>query len=217
MASRFLDKEFGVDRSTAIANDTTGTRKVRNLPDAAGIVSDSVDFDIKYNRNGTIVALADLTTAQTLTNKTLTSPTINSLTLTSPTINSAVGVGASEDVITTNVIAAAESGTTYYLDLAAGFTSTLPAPALGLWFRFIVKTAPTGSYVITTNAGANVIYGMFVERAGGAGVAGAAQDTQNFVLNQSKIADWAEYFSDGTNWYVRGMVDVAAGITFAVT
>lgn len=123
-----------------------------------------------------------------------------------------------EVVITTNVIAAAENGRTYYLALAAGFTSTLPAPALGLRFLFVVQIAPTGApYVITTNAGANVIYGMMVERAGGAGVAGAAQDTQNLVHNQSIIGDWVEYVSDGTNWYCHGMVDVSAGTTFAVT
>jgi hypothetical protein len=80
MAIRYLDKEFGVNISTAIANDATGRAKVQNLPGAAGIASDFVDFDIKYNRNGTIVALADLSSAQTLTNKTLTNPTINGAT-----------------------------------------------------------------------------------------------------------------------------------------
>lgn len=123
-----------------------------------------------------------------------------------------------EVVITTNVIAANESGKTFYLDLAAGFTSTLPAPAAGLRFRFIVKTAPTGApYVIATNAGANLMYGMMLERAGGAGVAGAARDTFNFVHNQSIAGDWVEFYSDGTNWYYHGMVDVAAGNTVAQT
>ncbi len=122
-----------------------------------------------------------------------------------------------EVVVTTNVIAASESGKTFFLDLAGGFTSTLPAPALGLWFKFIVKTAPTTSYVITTTTSANILYGMMLERAGTAGVAGAARDTFNFVANQSIIGDWAEFHSDGTNWYYHGMVDVAAGNTVAAT
>jgi hypothetical protein len=123
-----------------------------------------------------------------------------------------------EVVITTNVIAASENGRTFYLNLAAGFTSTLPAPALGLRFRFIVKTAPTGAaYVITTNGSANIMYGMMLERAGGAGVAGAARDTFNFIHNQSIAGDWVEFWSDGTNWYYHGMVDVAAGNTVAAT
>ncbi len=149
--------------------------------------------------------------------------------LSAPVISGAATIGAgsiitgpgytelAEVVTTTNVIAASESGSTYYLSQINGFTSTLPAPALGLVFRFVVKTAPTTAYIITTNSGANIIYGMFEERAGGAGVAGAAQDTQNFVASQAIIADWAEYRSDGTNWYVYGMVNVSAGVTFAVT
>lgn len=123
----------------------------------------------------------------------------------------------SEVVITTNVITADESGKTFYLNLAGGFTSTLPAPALGLKFRFFVKTAPTTAYIITTNASANIMYGMMEERAGTAGVAGAARDTFNFVANQSIIGDWVEFESDGTNWYYHGMVDVAAGNTVAAT
>lgn len=133
------------------------------------------------------------------------------------------GIGAidqrnDEVVITTNVIAASENGRTYYLNLAAGFTSTLPAPALGLKFRFIVKTAPTGApYVIVTTTGANLMFGMMEERAGTAGVAGSARDTFNFIHNQSIAGDWVEFYSDGTNWYYHGMVDVAAGNTVAQT
>ena len=142
---------------------------------------------------------------------------LSGLTATAVHLNQAVGNG-DEVVTTTNAIdSTLENGRTYYLSLAGGFTTTLPAPILGLRFRFIVKTAPTTAYVITTNGGANVIYGHFLERAGGAGVAGAAQDTQNFVANQAIIGDWAEYYCDGTNWYVHGIVDVAAGATFAVT
>lgn len=134
------------------------------------------------------------------------------------TLESQVGLKASSEVvITTNVITATESGKTFYLSLAGGFTSTLPAPVAGLKFKFIVKTAPTTAYVITTNAGANILYGMMLERAGTAGVAGAARDTFNFVANQAIIGDWVEFESDGTNWYYHGMVDVAAGNTVAAT
>lgn len=123
-----------------------------------------------------------------------------------------------EVVITTNVIDASESPKTFYLALAAGFTSTLPAPAIGLKFRFIVQIAPTGApYVITTASSANIMYGMMVERAGGAGVAGAARDTFNFIHTQSIIGDWVEFYSDGTNWYYHGMTDVSAGSTVAAT
>lgn len=134
-----------------------------------------------------------------------------------PAAPAAIDERNAEVVTTTNVIAASENGRTYYLNSAGGFTSTLPAPALGLRFRFVVKTAPTTAYIIVTNAGANLMYGMMLERAGTAGVAGAARDTFNFVANQAIIGDWVEFESDGTNWYYRGMVDVATGNTVAAT
>lgn len=123
----------------------------------------------------------------------------------------------SEVLITTRILTAADANKTFYLSLVGGFTVTLPVPSIGLRFRFIVKIAPTTAYIITTNAGANLMYGMMEERAGTAGVAGAARDTFNFVASQSIIGDWVEFDSDGTNWYYHGMVDVAAGNTVAQT
>jgi len=143
---------------------------------------------------------------------------LSGLTATVSELNQAADESAnSEIVITTNVITAAESGKTFYLALANGFTSTLPAPALGLRFRFIVTIAPTTAYIITTNGGADILFGMMEERAGTAGVAGAAQDTFNFVANNAIIADWVEFWSNGTNWYYHGMVNVAVGNTVSVT
>jgi len=199
-------------RGIARRSTPVGYATPTNVP----IYVDSDDNILKYIPVGsgtTEIQVVDASTAQTLTNKTLTAPVI-----TGAAISGSVGAEAAEVVTTTNVITAAESGTTFYLSATGGFTSTLPVPALGLNYKFVVKTAPTGaSYIITTNAGSNLLYGMFVERAGGAGLAGAAQDVQNFVLNQAIIGDWAEYRSDGTNWYLHGMVNVIAGATFAVT
>lgn len=144
---------------------------------------------------------------------------LSGITATASEINQACDESAnSEVVITTNVITAAESGKTFFLSLAGGFTSTLPAPALGLRYRFIVKTNPTTAYLINTaTAGSNIMYGMMEERAGTAGVAGSAEGTFSFVANQSIIGDWAEFYSDGTNWYYHGMVDIAAGNTVTTT
>src|SRR3990167_10070099 len=66
MATRFLDKASGVDTSTAIADDTTGTRKVPNLPDAGGFVIDSVDGFIKYNDGSNIRTIVNAEEAQTI-------------------------------------------------------------------------------------------------------------------------------------------------------
>jgi hypothetical protein len=141
------------------------------------------------------------------------------ITATAAEINQAADVsGINEIVTTTNVITAAESGTTYFLNAVAGFLSTLPAPALGLNFRFVVMTAPTSNgYTIATTASANIIKGKFVERAGGAGVSSAVGDLVTFVANQSIASDYCEFWSDGTSWFVHGMVDVAAGVTIGST
>lgn len=122
-----------------------------------------------------------------------------------------------EDVTATNVITAAESGKIFYLNAAGGFTSTLPAPEAGLRYRFIVKTAPTTAYIITTNAGANILYGTVNEITATAGISVQAQDTLNFVASASLIGDWVEFTSDGTNWYVNGITQVDGGITVSVT
>lgn len=66
MATRFIDKEYGTNSTTAIANDTTGTRKVRNLNDAIGIVYDSVDNTLKFNKNDAIVNVLDSTPSPTI-------------------------------------------------------------------------------------------------------------------------------------------------------
>lgn len=57
MAIRFIDKDSGATSSTAIANDTTGKAKVRNMLDAAGIIYDRVDNSIKYNGNDQVYVL----------------------------------------------------------------------------------------------------------------------------------------------------------------
>lgn len=122
----------------------------------------------------------------------------------------------SEIVTTTNVIASTESGTTFYLDLAGGFTSTLPAPAFGLKFKFIVKTAPTTAYVITTTSGNNLLYGTLLDIVGEL-VYFSAQDTLNFVASTSLVGDSLEVESDGTNWYCKAFSGANGGITVAVT
>lgn len=119
-----------------------------------------------------------------------------------------------ETVITTNVITAAESGKTFFLDLAGGFVSTLPAPESGLRFTFIVKTAPTTAYTIVTSGSANIIKGNANSVAGDAGDSGTSDDTISFVAAQSVAGDKVELYSDGTSWFAYAITRVAAGVTF---
>ena len=130
-------------------------------------------------------------------------------------LNMAADISANvETVITTNVIAAAESGKTFFLDLAAGFVSTLPAPAAGLRYTFIVKTAPTGDYTIVTNGVAQkVIKGLAVIAADAVGDVSAGGTTITFAANNALPGDRVDVICDGTIWYMVGYAQVTAGLT----
>jgi hypothetical protein len=127
-----------------------------------------------------------------------------------------------EAVTTTNILTAAESGKTCFLNSETEFATTLPAPVAGLHFKFIVTAAPSGaSYTIGTNGGADVILGNIVSSADAGGsaaaTAGTPADTITFVDGQAKAGDWVEVVSDGTYWYAFGIEGDEDAITLTAT
>jgi hypothetical protein len=120
-----------------------------------------------------------------------------------------------ETVITTNVISASESGKTFFLDLVDGFASTLPAPAAGLRYTFIVKTAPTTAYTVATNSAAQILAGQVYCSAGTDedSETGVTATTITFVANTAVIGDSCEVISDGTSWYAKAFCNATGGIT----
>lgn len=180
-------------------------------PNSAPIYVDSDDNILKVIPAGsgsTEVQVVDASSAQTLTNKILTAPTI-----TSPVISGLATTELTEVVTTTNVITAAESGTSFILNSATAFVSTLPAPAAGLRFRFTIgQTAPSGgNHTVVTNASANIIDGGAM--VAGAEVSASDEDSINFI-DGGLPGDFVEVWSDGTNWYVNGRATTAAKLTF---
>ena len=142
--------------------------------------------------------------------------TIADVTATATEINIAADYTASSEIVTaTNVITAAESGKTFFLNAATEFVSTLPAVAAGLKYSFIVTAAPSGaSYTIVTNASANIIKGLVLPADGAAGdTETAGADTISFVDGQAVAGDRVDVICDGTNWFAYGKCKVAAGIT----
>ena len=111
-------------------------------------------------------------------------------------------------------VSAAETGATFYLSLAGGFTVTLPAAALGLQYTFIVKTAPTTAYIVAA-ATADTMGGSIVTSATGAAdtEADITGDQFNFVASTAVVGDRITLNSDGTGWYGYGVCSVAGGIT----
>lgn len=118
-----------------------------------------------------------------------------------------------EVVTAANVLTAAESGSVFFLNSAAEFATTLPAPAAGLHFTFVITAAPSGAnYTVVTETATNIIYGS--AEVNGASVPAVAEDSINFVSAAAAIGDWVSVWCDGTNWYVKGMGVAAGSITF---
>lgn len=124
------------------------------------------------------------------------------------------GDNTPELVITTNVITAGENGKTFFLSLAGGFTSTLPALAAGLAFSFIVKTAPTTAYIILSATNDNII-GYPVASVGSDETANgnAAGDQINFTANVALPGDRVDVVCDGTSWFATCTCKATGAIT----
>lgn len=169
-------------------------------PTSAPIYIDSDDNKLKYIPAGsgtTEVEVLDASATQTLTNKTLTSPVINT-----PTEKA-----LTEVVIATNVILAAETGSVFFLNAAVEFVSTLPAPAAGLKFTFIVTAAPSGASYTVVGASGTPIHGVVVSKdlngaTDSATTAGTGVLTLTFVDSKAQKGDRADFVSDGTDWFV---------------
>ena len=134
-------------------------------------------------------------------------------------VGNLVGSVTGAETVTTltaaSTLTAAQSGTTFFLSSATEFATTLPSPAAGLTYTFIVGAAPSGaSYTIVTASSANIIKGQAVNAAGVAGDTGTADDTISFVDGQAVAGDMVTVISDGTSWFAKGFCAVAAGITF---
>lgn len=97
-----------------------------------------------------------------------------------------------------------ESGATYFLNLAGGFTVTLPANAETWRFSFIVGTAPTTAYILLA-ATADTIIGYPVAAAGSDESANgnAAGDQINFVANTALPGDRVDVECNGTSIFAR--------------
>jgi hypothetical protein len=185
----------------------------------AAISKTLIDLIDEAKRGLRAVFLVELDAVQTLTNKTLTAPVITSPTISGAVSTGSLGTDTAEIVIATNVIAAAESGSVFFLNATAEFVSTLPAPALGLRYTFVVTGAPSGaSYTVIAAGGATIIKGHVVtsQDAGGSGQSSTTGVlTLTFVDGVSVVGDRADFVCDGTNWFVSASAKSFAAITLS--
>lgn len=123
-------------------------------------------------------------------------------------------VTGSRSLTAATTLTALESGATFFLNLAGGFTVTLPANA-GKWkFSFIVGTAPTTAYILLA-ATADTLIGYPVASAGSDETANgnAAGDQVNFVANTALPGDRVDVECDGTSIHVRATCKATGAIT----
>lgn len=137
------------------------------------------------------------------------------------------GSGTTEVVAQTNILAsltptaavaltAAQSGMNVFLNAAAGFAITLPAPANGLRYKFTTAAAfATSNFTVVTSGGADIFFGSADVNSSLVGC--AAQDSINFVSTAETKGDWVEVWSDGTGWFVNGVGFASGAITFTAT
>ncbi|MFA5990442.1 MAG: hypothetical protein WC803_12675 [Sphingomonas sp.] len=110
-----------------------------------------------------------------------------------------------------------DSGRTFFLNVAGGLTVTLPSPRAGVRFEFIVKTAPTTAYIITsaTNIIVGGIYTSDINAEADSDFETSGVDVITFTANRAKVGDRVEIESDGTNWFVRGFCGINEAITLS--
>ena len=124
-----------------------------------------------------------------------------------------VGQSSSGKVTTptaATTLTAAQSGSIVALAQAAGYAVTLPSPAAGLNYRFVVQALFATTDWVITSASANM-YGTIMEAGVLQAVAGAT--TINLELGADTIGDYIDLYSDGTYWYVSGSTAQAASVT----
>lgn len=117
-----------------------------------------------------------------------------------------------------STLTAEENGKVIFLSSATEFATTLPAPAAGLQFTFIVAAAPSGAdYTIVSGSSSNIVKGAIfttdVNSATDADLETSGGDTISFVSAKAVAGDRVVMYCDGTNWFAHGFCTVFDSIT----
>lgn len=123
----------------------------------------------KFLKSGNYVTPDDLNTVLTALNAVnldTTAPTFTGLTVTG---TSTLGTTASKRPVytTSTVLTSADSGAMCFWNAAAGFTYTLPTPAAGLTFDFVVLVTATSSAHKVLSPASTFLLGGFIQSTDG--------------------------------------------------
>jgi len=114
-------------------------------------------------------------------------------------------------------VTADDSGQIIFVDATgagAEVDIALPAPAEGLYYRFIV-TEDTPTQDVKIVATGTLVYGVLMIQSdtNEDNSVVAAGSTNVIIEAAAKKGDWIEYISDGTSWFIRGMGTVQAAFS----
>lgn len=169
----------------------SGTSDIFNKKKAAGIQVDSgASYALKYNSNGTVRTLVDLSLTQTLTNKTLTSPTINGAALSATTTLAGAGAGVA---------------TLQYANSATSRTITIPDPGAA---DTLVALAAAQTISNKTFDGTNIQQSVKV-------LAASATFTSNATL--ANLTGFSFSLAAGGTYYFRIVLPVTMTINGGIS
>ena len=121
-------------------------------------------------------------------------------------------------------ISADDSGSIFDMntELAASATATLPAPEVGLNYKFIWSIAHDAAYErIFNTSGSSVLYkGCVIHQASGAQTADdiQANGSSNYILTANDDVEpgsWVEVVCNGSHWLVSGVITATAAPAFS--
>ena len=111
-------------------------------------------------------------------------------------------------------LTAANCGQTIFVNGASIHDVTLPSAVAGCSFTFFITDVTADVDIVQASATEDFV-GAIVDGAGSKDSA-VAGDTK-IIFDQTggaTVGDWVYIISDGTNWYVQGLCDNAAGVVF---
>jgi len=113
-------------------------------------------------------------------------------------------------ITTTRVLTAADSGGVFSVDKGSAYAITLPTPAQGLRFKFLVLD--TGANIVTISDGSAHLNGIVSVNSVGTVMTG----TTLSLASGGALGDWVEFEGiDATHYLVTGACLNAADITIA--
>lgn len=214
---------FGKSRSATIGTFsiiTTGD----NLGEIMAFGDDGVDLNsnsnasagIVFDSAGTIAAdrVPGVIRFQTATDA---APSVLTTALTidqAQTVTCAAGLvtqtATAAAITTTRSLTAADSGGVFSVAKTSAYAITLPTPAQGLKFKFMVLD--TGANAVTISNGSAHLYGVVSV----ANAATAMTGTTLSLASAGSVGDWVEFEGiDATHYLVTGACIAAADITIA--